>query len=112
MTKLDTKKVLEEIDRYIREVSEILEKDTELEELHKEILCFCRLIFHKKSDFKEIDVDYPIEITVLRLENDGSQTEIPIKDSKNDRFELGKKILEVLSKARRCYSILKNIEEP
>ncbi|MFA5359968.1 MAG: hypothetical protein WC349_03370 [Patescibacteria group bacterium] len=109
----DTKKILDEIDKYLKKTKKNLIKDGEFENLHEEILIFCKHVFNKKSDYKNIDIEYPNKfILIIKRCSGQPDFETPNKKMrKKNRQKLTGDIIRILEQAKKVYKIKLKLEK-
>lgn len=109
----DTKKILDEIDKYLKKTKKNLIKDGEFENLHEEILIFCKHVFNKKSDYKNIDIEYPNKF-ILKIKRCFGQPDLEIPNNKmrkENRQKLARDIIRILNKAKKFYKLKLKLEK-
>ncbi len=110
---MSTKKILSKIDECVHRVEAAVSREEEFAVLHEDILNFCNLIFDKKAEYREIDVEYPNKnIVKIKSFSDEPDQEFPNKNmQKENRERLALNINGVLAKAKRFYSLKVELEE-
>ncbi len=103
-------------DKALKKISELidkLQKSEEFEEIHEETLNLCRIVYGRKSDYKNIDTPYPEDIKI-QLPNFSGKEEHKIIDGYPDRKNILSKLkqdtLSILHKLNRYFSLRKELE--
>jgi len=109
---VNTDKALKKISTLI----ENLQKSEEFEEIHEEILNLCKIVYSRKSDYKDIDMPYPVEIKIkLRHFSASDEEEYEDIDGNPNRKIMLRKLkedaLSILQKLNRYFRLRKELED-
>ena len=116
MKHLNSTNVISEIDSLAAGLRQRMAKKKDFEDIQRDVLRLCKIIFSKVGDYKEIDIKYPKPIVVvidIRPDSGGRSRQIEVpskKDVWQGRQTLGSKMLEVLKEARESYSLRQRLE--
>ena len=108
-------------DKALKKISELidkLQKSEEFEEIHEETLNLCRIVYGRKSDYKNIDISYPEEIKIHIIDSFGSGKEknkIIETDANPDRKNILSKLkedtLSILHKLNKYFRLRKELKD-
>ena len=108
--RLNTKEVLKKIDKHLRRMDNIIKEDKEFNEEHQEVLDLCDEIFPRKSDYKEINIDYPDNHSTTITRPNGEVIDLS-SFGNSIRRGLSKNIKKVLLKAKKRYLLKIELEK-
>jgi len=109
MERLDSKKVVTEIDSLATELRGCLRRKKEFKDIHKRVLQLSKIIFTTKKDYKSIDANYPSSVVMVfdkSFANGSEKVQIPSQEQIwEQKLDLGTKILSVLQEAHEIFSL-------
>lgn len=95
--KFNIKTTLTEIARLERELKKYIDTKKDFETSHKNVIELCKIIFDRKSYYKNIDITYPEKIFVNTI---GTNERNEITDYEGEKSDLAKNELKILEEIR------------
>ena len=103
---LDSRKILAEIKRLQILLKKALQKGSDFEKTHAEVKILCSEICETKSEWRDINIQYPITISIMNFKTGKAEK----NDNSLEKKELATKEQEILEKAKIKFTLKAKLE--